>query len=49
MATESVVRGSRFDGFTESLRVNTSLIRRRLFTHQLVNRSFQIGSSPEPC
>lgn len=41
-ATESVVRGPR-DGFTESLRVNTSLIRRRLCTHQLVNKSFQLG------
>lgn len=41
-STESVVRGPR-DGFTESLRVNTSLIRKRLCTPQLVNKSFQIG------
>ncbi|GAA3413090.1 spore germination protein [Paenibacillus hodogayensis] len=41
-ASESVVRGPR-DGFTESLRVNTSLIRRRLCTPNLVNKSFQIG------
>ncbi|MBT2760311.1 spore germination protein [Paenibacillus sp. ISL-20] len=41
-ATESVVRGPR-DGFTESLRVNTSLIRRRLCTHHLVNKSYQLG------
>ncbi|MEK4058402.1 MULTISPECIES: spore germination protein [Paenibacillus] len=41
-STEPVVRGPR-DGFTESLRVNTSLIRRRLCTHELVNKSFQLG------
>ncbi len=41
-STEPVVRGPR-DGFTESLRVNTSLIRRRLCTPQLVNKSFQVG------
>lgn len=41
-STESVVRGPR-DGFTESLRVNTSLIRRRLSTPHLVNKAFQVG------
>ncbi|WP_145950177.1 spore germination protein [Paenibacillus sp. Y412MC10] len=41
-STEPVVRGPR-DGFTESLRVNTSLIRKRLCTPQLVNKSFQVG------
>jgi len=41
-STEPVVRGPR-DGFTESLRVNTSLIRKRLITPQLVNKSFQVG------
>ncbi|WP_053376475.1 spore germination protein [Paenibacillus sp. FJAT-27812] len=41
-SSEVVVRGPR-DGFTESIRVNTSLIRRRLCTPQLVNKSFQVG------
>nr|WP_260987010.1 spore germination protein [Paenibacillus terrae] len=45
-STEPVVRGPR-DGFTESLRVNTGLIRKRLCTPQLVNKSFQVGEKTD--
>ncbi|WP_332631358.1 spore germination protein [Halalkalibacter flavus] len=41
-ATESVIRGPR-DGFTENLRTNTSLIRRRLKTHQLKMEAMKVG------
>ena len=40
--TETVVRGPR-EGFTETLRVNTSLIRRKLKTHRLRFESLKIG------
>ncbi len=40
--TESIVRGPR-DGFTETLRVNTALLRRRLRDPNLKIRSTQIG------
>lgn len=40
--SEKVVRGPR-DGFTESLRTNMSLIRRRIITHRLKSESFSIG------
>lgn len=41
-ATESVVRGSR-EGFTETLRTNTSLLRRRIKNPDLVLESMKIG------
>jgi spore germination protein KA len=40
--TETVVRGPR-EGFTETLRVNTALIRRKLKTHNLRLESLKIG------
>ncbi|WP_199620175.1 spore germination protein [Paenibacillus alkalitolerans] len=40
--TESVVRGPR-DGFTESIRTNTSLIRRRISEPNLRFKSFKLG------
>ena len=40
--TEAVVRGPR-EGFTETLRVNTALIRRKLKTHKLRFESLKIG------
>jgi spore germination protein KA len=40
--TEAVVRGSR-EGFTETLRTNTALIRRRIKNPNLVFESFKIG------
>lgn len=41
--TESTIRGSR-EGFTESLRVNTALVRFRIKTLQLKMISFKIGT-----
>lgn len=41
--TESTIRGSR-EGFTESLRVNTALVRFRVKTFQLKMISFKIGT-----
>ncbi|KQX56646.1 spore germination protein [Paenibacillus sp. Root444D2] len=41
-ATEAVIRGPR-DGFTENLRTNTSLIRRRLKTPQLKMEAMKVG------
>ncbi|WP_129728491.1 spore germination protein [Ectobacillus funiculus] len=41
-ATEAVIRGPR-EGFTESLRTNTSLIRRRLKTPQLKMEALKVG------
>ncbi|MEW9671816.1 spore germination protein [Ammoniphilus sp. 3BR4] len=41
-ATEAVIRGPR-EGFTESLRTNTSLIRRRLKTPTLKMESMKVG------
>ncbi|MCM3728348.1 spore germination protein [Neobacillus cucumis] len=41
-ATEAVIRGPR-EGFTENLRTNTSLIRRRLKTPQLKMESMTVG------
>ncbi|MFC4766436.1 spore germination protein [Effusibacillus consociatus] len=41
-ATEAVIRGPR-DGFTENLRTNTSLIRRRLKTPQLKMEALKVG------
>ncbi len=41
-ATEAVIRGPR-EGFTENLRTNTSLIRRRLKTHQLKMEALKVG------
>jgi hypothetical protein len=41
-AAESVVRGPR-DGFTEILRINTSLVRRRIRSSQLKMESISIG------
>lgn len=41
-ATEAVIRGPR-EGFTENLRTNTSLIRRRLKTSQLKMESTTVG------
>lgn len=41
-SSETVIRGPR-DGFTETLRVNTSLIRRRIRTPRLKIESFTIG------
>ncbi|MGZ4106519.1 MAG: spore germination protein [Tumebacillaceae bacterium] len=41
-STESVVRGPR-DGFTETLRVNTALIRRRIKDPDLRVKSFTVG------
>lgn len=41
-SSESVIRGPR-DGFTETLRVNTSLIRRRIRSPRLKIESFTIG------
>ncbi|WP_433942976.1 spore germination protein [Paenibacillus sp. SN-8-1] len=41
-AAEPVIRGPR-DGFTENLRVNTTLIRRRLATPDLKVEAFQVG------
>ncbi len=40
--TETVIRGSR-DGFVETLRINTSLIRRRLKTSRLKMEKLQVG------
>ncbi|MBN4069763.1 MAG: spore germination protein [Alkaliphilus sp.] len=40
--TESVIRGPR-DGFTETLRVNTALIRRRIRDSQLKVHAMQVG------
>ncbi len=42
-ASEAVVRGPR-EGFTESLRTNTSMIRRKLRTPHLKMRSYTIGN-----
>jgi len=39
---EATIRGPR-EGFTESLRVNTSLIRKRIPSHKLKMESFKIG------
>lgn len=44
--TESVVRGPR-EGFTETLRVNTALLRFRIKTPQLKMESFTIGKQTE--
>jgi hypothetical protein len=41
-SSEAVIRGPR-DGFTETLRINTSLIRRRLRTPKLKIESFTLG------
>ncbi|UNT71698.1 spore germination protein (plasmid) [Bacillus sp. N447-1] len=41
-ATEAVIRGPR-EGFTENLRTNTSLIRRRLKTPQLKMEALKVG------
>lgn len=41
-ATEAIIRGPR-DGFTEDLRTNTSLIRRRLKTPQLKMEEVKVG------
>ena len=41
-ATEAVIRGPR-EGFTENLRTNTSLVRRRLKTPQLKMESMTVG------
>lgn len=41
-ATETVVRGPR-EGFTENLRTNTTLIRRRLKTHKLKMEAIRVG------
>ncbi|WP_342044118.1 spore germination protein [Bacillus sp. OTU530] len=41
-ATEAVIRGPR-EGFTESLRTNTSLIRRRLKTPELKMEALKVG------
>ncbi|MBE3576309.1 MAG: spore germination protein [Limnochordales bacterium] len=41
--TESVVRGSR-EGFTENLRTNTALVRRRLRSRDLVLERLRVGS-----
>ncbi|WP_246359172.1 spore germination protein [Paenibacillus phytorum] len=41
-ATEAVIRGQR-EGFTEDLRTNTSLIRRRLKTPQLKMEAMKVG------
>ncbi|MBM7650938.1 spore germination protein [Neobacillus cucumis] len=40
--SETVIRGPR-DGFTETLRINTSLIRRRIKSPKLKNESFTLG------
>ncbi len=40
---EAALRGPR-DGFTESLRVNTSLLRKRIVTPQFKMESFQLGN-----
>lgn len=40
--TATVVRGSR-DGFVETLRMNTTLIRRRVRDHRLKIKSYQVG------
>ncbi|MCY9693835.1 spore germination protein [Paenibacillus alginolyticus] len=42
-ATEPVIRGPR-DGFTESLQINVTLIRRRLRTPKLKSESLQVGA-----
>lgn len=42
-ATEPVIRGPR-DGFTESLQINATLIRRRLKTPKLKSESLQVGT-----
>lgn len=41
--SEPVIRGPR-DGFTESLQINATLIRRRLKTPKLKSESFQVGT-----
>jgi hypothetical protein len=41
--TEPVIRGPR-DGFTESLQINVTLIRRRLKSPKLKSESFQVGT-----
>lgn len=42
-ASEPVIRGPK-DGFTESLQINATLIRRRLKTPRLKSESFQVGT-----